>query len=138
MYDAAATGPGVSRVSCVAPNGLLRAEVPDAPGRGRPAGSRPGQRVLDSAPIRSRAVCSSGAKALVKAEIAATARDVELRRKQLGDSFQAMRTQAEDTARIAEAAYREGGADLLRLLDAQRVRIETQLFYQRALSLIHI
>jgi len=73
-------------------------------------------------------------KALVRAEIAAAARDVEMRRRQLGESLQAMRKQAEDTARIAEAAYREGGADLLRLLDAQRIRIETQLFYQRALA----
>ncbi len=84
--------------------------------------------------IRAAESTLAATKALIRAEIAAAARDVELRRRQLADSFQAMRKQAEDTARIAEAAYREGGADLLRLLDAQRVRIETQLFYQRALA----
>ncbi len=84
--------------------------------------------------IRAAESTVAATKALIRAEIAAAARDVELRRRQLGDSFQAMRKQADDTARIAEAAYREGGADLLRLLDAQRVRIETQLFYQRALA----
>ncbi|MBL8176077.1 MAG: TolC family protein [Bryobacterales bacterium] len=84
--------------------------------------------------IRVAESALAATKALVKAEIAAAAREVGLRRRQLGESFQAMRKQAEDTARIAEAAYREGGADLLRLLDAQRVRIETQLFYQRALA----
>ncbi|MBL8222473.1 MAG: TolC family protein [Bryobacterales bacterium] len=84
--------------------------------------------------IRVAESALAATKALVRAEIAAAGRDVEMRRKQLGESLQAMRKQAEDTARIAEAAYREGGADLLRLLDAQRVRIETQLFYQRALA----
>lgn len=86
------------------------------------------------ADIRVAESALAATKALVKAEIAAATRDVELRRRQLGDSFQAMRQQAEQTASIAEAAYREGGTDLLRLLDAQRVRIETQLFYQRALA----
>lgn len=84
--------------------------------------------------IRVAESALAATKALARAEIAAAGRDVEMRRKQLGESLQAMRKQAEDTARIAEAAYREGGADLLRLLDAQRVRIETQLFYQRALA----
>lgn len=84
--------------------------------------------------IRAAESTVAATKALIKAEIAAAARDVELRRRQLGESLLTMRKQAEDTARIAEAAYREGGADLLRLLDAQRVRIETQLFYQRALA----
>ncbi|MCC7340126.1 MAG: TolC family protein, partial [Bryobacterales bacterium] len=43
-----------------------------------------------------------------------------------------LRRQAMETASIAEAAYREGGADLLRLLDAQRVRIEAQQTYVEA------
>ena len=44
-----------------------------------------------------------------------------------------LRQQAEETARIAAAAYREGGTDLLRLLDAQRLQLETQLVYVQAL-----
>jgi outer membrane protein TolC len=52
----------------------------------------------------------------------------------VGDFLKGMRTKADEAARIAEAAYREGGADLLRLLDAQRLRIETQLMYFRALT----
>jgi outer membrane protein TolC len=41
---------------------------------------------------------------------------------------------ASETARIAQAAYREGGADLLRLLDAERVRLETDLLRVQALT----
>jgi outer membrane protein TolC len=45
-----------------------------------------------------------------------------------------MLQRADESARIALAAYREGGADLLRLLDAQRVRIELETLYYRTLS----
>jgi cobalt-zinc-cadmium efflux system outer membrane protein len=76
-------------------------------------------------------------EALVKAEIQAAQRDYELRKRQVTESFITMRAQADEAARIADAAYREGGTDLLRLLDAQRVRIETQLLYFRALSEYH-
>jgi outer membrane protein TolC len=44
----------------------------------------------------------------------------------------ALSQHARDTARIAQAAYREGGADLLRLLDAERVRLETELLRVQA------
>jgi len=38
---------------------------------------------------------------------------------------------AEESWRISNAAYQEGGADLLRLLDAQRVRNEIRLLFVR-------
>jgi len=41
---------------------------------------------------------------------------------------------ARDTARIAQAAYREGGADLLRLLDAERTRLDTELLRVQAFT----
>lgn len=53
-------------------------------------------------------------------------------RRQLRQVLPVLREQALQTASIAEAAYREGGADLLRLLDAQRVRIEAQQVYVEA------
>ena len=36
--------------------------------------------------------------------------------------------------KIADAAYREGGTDILRLLDAEHTRIETELAYIRTLT----
>lgn len=53
-------------------------------------------------------------------------------RRQLLQTLPLLREQALETASIAEAAYREGGADLMRLLDAQRVRIEAQQVYMKA------
>lgn len=50
----------------------------------------------------------------------------------------ALRERAREIARISNAAYREGGADLLRLLDAERGRIEADLLYFRALTDFHL
>ncbi|MBL8232483.1 MAG: TolC family protein [Bryobacterales bacterium] len=87
-----------------------------------------------SAEIRVAESTLAVTEALVRAEIIAAERDYTIRRRQIGDFLKGMRSKADESARIAEAAYREGGADLLRLLDAQRLRIETQLLYYRALT----
>jgi outer membrane protein TolC len=72
--------------------------------------------------------------AIVRAEVAAAAADVEIRRRQASTTLPRLRGQASESARIALAAYREGGADLLRLLDAERVRIEIDTLYYRTLG----
>jgi cobalt-zinc-cadmium efflux system outer membrane protein len=72
-------------------------------------------------------------EALVKAELETAEIEVRMRRKQVDETLRPLRRQAEETARIAAAAYREGGTDLLRLLDAQRLQLETQLVYVQAL-----
>lgn len=41
-------------------------------------------------------------------------------------------SQVEESERLARAAYREGALDLLKLLDAERTRIQIQLEYRRA------
>lgn len=89
------------------------------------------------AEIRMAESTLAATEALVKAEIEAAARDAQLRQRQAGEAIQTMRTQADEAARIAEAAYREGGADLLRLIDAQRLRTETQLLHARILAEFH-
>ena len=78
-------------------------------------------------------------EAVVRAEVRAAEAEVRLRREQIlrifgGLAEGGLRGQAAESARIAEAAYREGGADLLRLLDAERVRIELQLLYYKTLA----
>ncbi len=45
-----------------------------------------------------------------------------------------MLTRTDEVYRIETAAYREGGSNILRLLDAERSRIETLVMYTRALS----
>lgn len=84
--------------------------------------------------IRAAESSLAATEALVRAEVEAARREVEIRRQQLGGQLRAMREQAAEAARIAEASYREGATDLLRFLDAQRLRIETQLLYTRTLA----
>ena len=47
------------------------------------------------------------------------------------------RDQAVEISNISRAAYNEGGLDLLRLLDAERVRIEAEVSWVQALESYH-
>jgi outer membrane protein TolC len=71
--------------------------------------------------------------AIVRAEVEAADKEYRIRRRQALETIPRLRQQAQQTAANAEAAYREGGLDLLRLLDAQRARIETELLYVNTL-----
>jgi outer membrane protein TolC len=48
-----------------------------------------------------------------------------------------MRDRAVQIAEISRAAYKEGGLDLLRLLDAERLRVDTQLAWIDAVLRYH-
>ena len=73
-------------------------------------------------------------EALVRAEIRVAEAEVRARERQIAASLGPLRERAGEVARIAEAAYREGGTDLLRLLDAERARLESESLYYRTLA----
>lgn len=70
---------------------------------------------------------------LVRSELETATSDYEARQKLLAETLRPMRERADEVFRIADAAYREGVSDILRLLDAERTKIETQLAYTRTL-----
>ncbi len=72
-------------------------------------------------------------EALIKTEYEGALRELELRKTQLVQMVEPLRGRARETATIARSAYRLGGADLLRLLDAQRQVFETEQLYLDAL-----
>ena len=72
--------------------------------------------------------------AFVRSELETAMSDYESRRKLLAETLRPMRDRADEVYRILDAAYREGGSDILRLLDAERAKIETQLAYTRSLT----
>jgi outer membrane protein TolC len=76
----------------------------------------------------------AAAAALVRADVRATDVEVRTRRTQIAEIMRGLVERAGQSARIAQAAYREGGADLLRLLDAERVRIELATLEYRAIA----
>lgn len=75
-----------------------------------------------------------GVEAAVRAEVRLAARDYELRLAQIQRSLRPLVDKAREVSDIAQAAYLEGGTDLLRLLDAERVRIEAEMTYTRGLA----
>jgi outer membrane protein TolC len=74
------------------------------------------------------------AEARARAEIRAAQLDVESRRQRSADLLSGSLRRAEESVEIARAAYREGGTDLLRLLDAERVHIELEILNARMLA----
>ena len=60
-------------------------------------------------------------------------RDYEARKRILTATLRPMQEHAAEVARISLDAYREGGFDLLRLLDSERSRLEMQTLYVRTL-----
>ena len=94
---------------------------------------------IDAANSEIRVAESQAAatKALVTAEVRAAVAEAENRRGQLTNLLPGIVAQANEASRISQAAYREGGADLLRFLDTERVRIEAQAMYYRTLADYH-
>lgn len=91
---------------------------------------------IDAAAAEIKAAESSVAatEALVRSELETAKRDYDSRQTLLSETLRPMRDRADEVYRIVDAAYRETGSDILRLLDAERTRIETQLLYTRTLS----
>ncbi len=57
--------------------------------------------------------------------------------REVNELYAPMLAQSKEIAGISRAAYREGGLDLLRLLDAERLRVETQTAWAEALGNYH-
>ncbi len=75
-------------------------------------------------------------KALLEAELKGAQTEAQQRQSAL-TRLSTLRDRARQNAEIAQAAYRLGGADLLRLLDAQRSLLDTEQYYLEALIAFH-
>jgi outer membrane protein, heavy metal efflux system len=72
------------------------------------------------------------------AELGLAQRENEMRREQYVQTFKPLREQAIEISNISRAAYEAGGLDLLRLLEAERARVDAELSYVRALEGFHL
>jgi cobalt-zinc-cadmium efflux system outer membrane protein len=75
--------------------------------------------------------------ARLDSEAALARKEYEARLQQARDIFGPLHQQADQISDISRSAYREEGLDLLRLLDAERFRVEAQLAWLRALTDYH-
>jgi outer membrane protein TolC len=86
-----------------------------------------GNRAAADAEVRRRQQLLAAQQAAALAEYNAALQEYQLRRGEVMETLQPLREHAAEIAEIAQAAYRQGGTDLLRLLDAERARIDGQL-----------
>ena len=93
-----------------------------------------GQIEAASADVRAAESSVAATEAVIRSELETARSAFEERQKLLNDTLRPMRDRANEVYRIVDAAYRETGTDLLRLLDAERTKIETEIMYARALS----
>lgn len=84
--------------------------------------------------VRAAESSVTALEAQIRAEIAAAQRDVETRRLRIASLLSTSLAGANESVEIARAAYREGGTDLLRLLDAERTHIELEVLNVRMLT----
>jgi cobalt-zinc-cadmium efflux system outer membrane protein len=73
----------------------------------------------------------------LSAQLSIAQREYDLDREQYLHIFKPLRDQAVEISDISRAAYNEGGLDLVRLLDAERVRIEAEVSWVQALENYH-
>ena len=74
----------------------------------------------------------------VNSELSLARREYQFRQQQVTEVFVPLRHRAEQIADITRAAYMQGGLDLLRLIDAERLRVDAQLAWVDALNHYHL
>ena len=93
-----------------------------------------GNRMAAEAEIRRQQDLLAAAAAEVRADYYSALQEYEMRRSEFLTALQPLREHAETISQIASAAYAEGGVDLLRLLDAERARLDAELAWTRGLA----
>lgn len=88
--------------------------------------------------VQAAAARLKASSILTEAELRIAQRQYEARKDQVIHRYRPLRDMAQEISRISRAAYEEGGTDLLRLLDAERLRTESQLAYVQSLRDYHL
>jgi len=92
-----------------------------------------GNRMAADAEVRRQRQLVAAAETEVRADYAEALLEYEMRRSEFLNGLQPLREHAANISKIAAAAYAEGGTDLLRLLDAERARLDAELAWARGM-----
>ena len=85
-----------------------------------------GNRAAAAADLRRQLQLRAEAETSIRADLQRAVQEYEMRRAEVVDTLQPLREHATTISAIAQAAYQRGGVDLLRLLDAERSRLEAE------------
>jgi outer membrane protein, heavy metal efflux system len=89
------------------------------------------------AEVRAARGALSQEEITVRAEVASALGDYQSQRQSLIELMPRMNALATETYKIVGGAYRLGGVDVLRFLDAERVTLETRVLYDQAFIQYH-
>lgn len=92
-----------------------------------------GNRAAAAAEVQRQEQLLRQTEAEVRADYFAAAQEYDLRRHEVLDTLQPLREHGATISQIAQRAYQQGGTDLLRLLDAQRARLDAQLAWVKGM-----
>jgi len=92
-----------------------------------------GNRTAAEAEVRLAEQQLAAVEAGVRADYYAASQEFRMRQTEFETMLQPLREHANTIAGIANAAYAEGGTDLLRLLDAERARLDADLAWTRGM-----
>ena len=92
-----------------------------------------GNRVAAEAEVRRAQQQLAELESEIRAEYAGAVQEFRLRQREFETMLGPLREHASTISAIANAAYEQGGVDLLRYLDAERARLEAQLAWTRGM-----
>jgi cobalt-zinc-cadmium efflux system outer membrane protein len=93
-----------------------------------------GNRAAATAEVRRQELLLAATEADVRADYFGTLQEYQLRRNEVVDTLQPLREHAKTISEIAQAVYAQGGTELLRLLDAERARLDAELAYVQGMT----
>lgn len=85
-----------------------------------------GNRAAAAAELRRQEQLGTETEASIRADLQRAAQEYEMRRAEVVETLRPLREHATTLSNIAQAAYRQGGVELLRLLDAERSRLDAE------------
>jgi cobalt-zinc-cadmium efflux system outer membrane protein len=93
-----------------------------------------GNRAAARAEVRRQQLLLAATEADVRATYFGALQEYQLRRNEVAETLQTLREHARTISEIAQAAYAQGGTELLRLLDAERARLDAELAYVQGMT----
>ena len=92
-----------------------------------------GNREAAAAEVHRQEQLLMQARAEVRADYFGARQEYDLRRQEVVDTLQPLREHGATISNIAQQAYQQGGTDLLRLLDAQRARLDAEVAWVKGM-----
>jgi cobalt-zinc-cadmium efflux system outer membrane protein len=93
-----------------------------------------GNRAAAAAEMGRQQQLLAATEAAIRAEYSGALQEYQVRRTEVVETLKPLREHAQTISEITQAAYAQGGLELLRLLDAERARLDAELAYVQGMT----